>query len=320
MSVLVEIIIATYNRASLITETLDSILDQHEDILVRIEDDGSTDNTEQVLQPYLATGRVRYARHPPSGGPAVPRNRALRSVKAPYVVFFDADDLMNPGHLAHHVKLLETHPEWVAAVCDYRNFSEEGEASRTQFQSCPGFLQQLSAAGVEVNEFPKAAAFSERELKLLAVKENFSSACGVVYRSAIAQRLGGFDESLAASEDFDMFWRLLGEGSVGVSTFCAFRRRVHPGNMSNGYVKILTYKVQSRLKLLHRERDFVVRQSLRRSLAGFLDALGYNQMPLSLMTGFMSALKALRYGALPRQSLRAAARELLKGSRKTTTS
>lgn len=312
----IEVLIATYNRAPYIAETLESVLNQGEDVLVRIEDDGSTDETAEVIHPFLSSGRVFYAWHPPSGGPARPRNRALQAARAPYVTFFDADDLMQPGHLAHHIALLEEHPRWPAVIADYRNFNTEGDYPHTLFQSCPRLRAALALQGVELEGPVACGVLNEREGKLIASVENFSSACGVVYRRHAAQALGGFDEELPASEDFDLFWRLLGLGSLGVSTFCAFRRRMHSGNMSLGDLKILTWKVRSRLKLLANETDPLVRRQLKNLLAEFLDALAYHQMPVDTLAGLGSMCGALRYGVtrgkLPVQGLKSLARTYLK--------
>lgn len=317
MAPAVEVLIATYNRAYLIAETLQSVLAQGPEVFIRVEDDGSSDDTEQVIAPFVRTGRVAYAKGPASGGPSGPRNRALRAARAPFVAFFDADDLMNPGYLAHHVALLEAHPGWVATVADYRNFSQEGDYPNTLFQTCPK-LSSLLGSGTASSADRPPLVLSERAAKLLAVRENFSSACGVVYRRAVAQRLGGFDVTLPASEDFDIFWRLLGEGPVGISPFCAFRRRVHSGNMSHEQLKILTWKVRSRMKLLEKEQDPLVRRALRRALAEFLDGLAYNQFPLDFKAATQSAFRALWYGArsgrLPHQAMRAAARVCLRGA------
>ena len=315
----IEVLIATHNRASLITETLDSVLSQHLDVLVRVVDDGSTDNTEEVLRPYIASGRVIYSKRPASGGPAAPRNFALKAVTAPYLTFFDADDLMQPGHLAYHLQALQDHPDWVGVVADYRNFSEFGDSPKTQFESCPIFSQVLRSRGLGLKGSPEVLTLPERETKLLAIKENFSSACGVIYKTSVAQQLGGFDEKLKASEDFDIFWRLLSVGPVGISTFCSFRRRVHAGNMSHELFKILNYKILSRVNILkNAETDPEVRRALKRALAEFFDALGYNQMPVDFRAGMVSAAKAIRYGAplglFPIQSIRAGARVLLRGA------
>ena len=88
--------------------------------------------------------------------------------------------------------------------------------------------------------------------------------------------------------------------------------------MSHGLLKVLNYKILSRVKILNAETDPDVRRALKRALAEFFDALGYNQMPVDLRAGLASAAKAIRYGAplglFPVQSIRAGARVLLRGA------
>lgn len=123
---LVSIIIPTYNRAYLIGETLDSILaqsySQWECIVV---DDGSVDDTEEILQSYIQNdSRFKYHKRPackPKGANAC-RNWGVELSKGHYIVFFDSDDLMTPNHL--EVKLLaiqNSKYEYVIAKTAYFN-------------------------------------------------------------------------------------------------------------------------------------------------------------------------------------------------------
>lgn len=95
------IVIPTYNRAALITATLDSVLaQQHDDFEVIVVDDGSTDETGEVVRRnYAEDERVRYIRQANAERGAA-RNRGLKEARAAYVVFFDSDDVMRPAHLS----------------------------------------------------------------------------------------------------------------------------------------------------------------------------------------------------------------------------
>lgn len=114
---LVSIIIPTYNRAHLIGETLDSILAQtYQNWECVIVDDGSSDNTENVIEAYCdGDNRFRYyprpAEHIPGGNGA--RNFGLKKAGGDYIVFFDSDDLMTPNHLTVKIKTL------LNSTCDY---------------------------------------------------------------------------------------------------------------------------------------------------------------------------------------------------------
>ena len=100
---LISIIIPTYNRAHLIRETLDSILAQtYKNWECIVVDDGSTDNSDEVICHYQKQdSRFRSFKRPsykPKGG-NICRNIGLENANGNYIVFFDSDDLMTPNHL-----------------------------------------------------------------------------------------------------------------------------------------------------------------------------------------------------------------------------
>jgi glycosyltransferase involved in cell wall biosynthesis len=95
---LVSIIIPTFNRASIINDTLDSILDQtYSNWECLVVDDGSTDETKKVIHNYaLKDPRISALERPPekSKGANSCRNYGLSLAKGDYVIFFDSDDIM----------------------------------------------------------------------------------------------------------------------------------------------------------------------------------------------------------------------------------
>ncbi len=100
MKPLISIIIPTYNRAQIIGETLDSIIAQNytnwECIVV---DDGSTDNTQEILQNYIAKDtRFQYHQRPKDKlkGPNSCRNYGFKLSKGEFINFFDSDDFLKP--------------------------------------------------------------------------------------------------------------------------------------------------------------------------------------------------------------------------------
>ncbi|MCH2046818.1 MAG: glycosyltransferase [Saprospiraceae bacterium] len=104
---LVTIIIPAFNRASLIGETLDSIIGQtypHWECIVI--DDGSEDGTQEVVKSYVQKeGRIQFWQRTrlPKGAPTC-RNMGLEVAKGDYIIFFDSDDLFAPDCLERRVK------------------------------------------------------------------------------------------------------------------------------------------------------------------------------------------------------------------------
>lgn len=106
---LISIIIPTYNRAHLIGETLDSILAQtYENWECIIVDDGSSDNTDEVVKAYANKDKrfqhhLRPSTHKSAGNGA--RNYGFELSKGEYINWFDSDDLMLPNFLEFKIKL-----------------------------------------------------------------------------------------------------------------------------------------------------------------------------------------------------------------------
>ncbi|MET3020016.1 glycosyltransferase family 2 protein [Flavobacterium hydatis] len=112
MSPLVSIIIPTYNRANLIGETLNSILVQtYENWECIIVDDGSTDNTDEVVSDYIKKdSRFQYhhrPKHRPKGGNAA-RNYGFELSKGEYVNWFDSDDIMLEDFILKKISLFSS--------------------------------------------------------------------------------------------------------------------------------------------------------------------------------------------------------------------
>ena len=92
------IVVPTYNRAHLISETLDSLQkQQYDNFEVVIVDDGSTDNTEEVVTGII-NGKIRYFKKE-NAERAVARNFGIKKATGDYITFLDSDDILYPGAL-----------------------------------------------------------------------------------------------------------------------------------------------------------------------------------------------------------------------------
>lgn len=98
---MISIIIPTYNRASIIPNTLDSVINQEfKDWECVVVDDHSTDNTEEVIKNYIERDlRFHYLKNERKKGAQGARNTGLNHCKSEWLVFFDSDNLMHPDFL-----------------------------------------------------------------------------------------------------------------------------------------------------------------------------------------------------------------------------
>ena len=116
------IVIPTYNRANFIGNTIESLINQtFTDFEIIVVDDGSTDNTGEVVK-AIADPRVFYYKKENAERGAA-RNYGAQKAQGKYINFFDSDDLAYPNHLAEAKKLIDKHnnPEVFALGYDIKN-------------------------------------------------------------------------------------------------------------------------------------------------------------------------------------------------------
>lgn len=111
MNPLVSIVIPTYNRAYLIGETIQSVIDQtFRDWEIIVVDDGSEDHTEDVIRSFNDI-RIRYLRIAHNGIFGFVRNQGIKIAKAGIIAFLDSDDLWRSDKLEIQLSLLQNHPD-----------------------------------------------------------------------------------------------------------------------------------------------------------------------------------------------------------------
>jgi glycosyltransferase involved in cell wall biosynthesis len=179
----VSVIIPTYNRAWAVKEAVDSVLAQEfNDFELIVVDDGSTDDTPKTLNAYGP--RITVLRQSNRGVSAA-RNRGIAAAAGHLVAFLDSDDLWLPSKLVRQVDFFNNHP--AAVICQTEEI----------------WIRN----GVRVNPKKRHQKFSgmifERSLELCLV-----SPSAVMIRKALFNSIGGFDESLPACEDYDLWLRV----------------------------------------------------------------------------------------------------------------
>lgn len=108
---LVSVIMPAYNAGPYIGEAIQSILDQtfaNWDLIV--VDDGSTDNTAEVVATFLSDRRIRYHKQP-NGGEPVARNTGIELSHGNLIAWLDADDIWFPEKLAKQIEIFAEYPE-----------------------------------------------------------------------------------------------------------------------------------------------------------------------------------------------------------------
>ena len=100
---LVSVVIPSFNNGAYVGQAVESVLSQgYEDLEIIVVDDGSTDNTREVLTAYQDS--VSYIYQDNSGAP-VARNTGISAAKGEYIAFLDSDDTWEPGSLSTRMKV-----------------------------------------------------------------------------------------------------------------------------------------------------------------------------------------------------------------------
>lgn len=178
------IVIPTYNRATLISKTLDSILSQeYQNYEVIIVDDGSTDNTEEVVKPYLSEKVCYYKKE--NAERAAARNFGAQKARGIYVNFFDSDDIALNNHTAEAQRVI------------------------TQLQNPEWFHLAYAWADTSHNIFKQVNNYKGDTLNNLLYLGNPLSCNGVfIKRTTFLKHLFNEDRALSASEDYELWCRL----------------------------------------------------------------------------------------------------------------
>ncbi len=106
---MISVIIPSFNRGYILTEAIDSVLAQtYQNFEIIVVDDGSTDNTREILTPYK--DRIRYF-YQENQGVAAARNKGIEEAKGEFIAFLDSDDLWLPEKLEKQKELFDNCPE-----------------------------------------------------------------------------------------------------------------------------------------------------------------------------------------------------------------
>jgi glycosyltransferase involved in cell wall biosynthesis len=232
---LISAIIPTYNRSEMLGDAIDSVLGQtYDNIEVIIVDDGSTDNTSEVVNNYLQQSKmpIRFFRKQ-NGGCASARNYGIVHAAGEFIAFLDSDDRWLPD-------ALET------------------------------LLAKLQHSNGAFIYSPSIEVFSEKHQKLIYpcakdcpdkfAVEHFkwtnTRPGAVLYRRSIFETVRGFDENLKYNEDSDFLQRVAINFKAAYSPLPTVKVYHHEGSKSKKTVDVNRALLQSSENILFEFPDF----------------------------------------------------------------
>ncbi len=222
----ISVVIPTYNRVSFLKEAIDSVLSQtYRNFELIVVDDGSTDGTPKLLSSYGYKIRVIPQANQ---GPSAARNRGIEAAKGKWIAFLDSDDVWKPDKLKKQVQFITDHPD--TKIC---------QAEEVWIRN-----------GKRVNPRKKHEMHSgwiyEQCLPLCIV-----SPSSVMIHRDVFEKVGFFDETMPACEDYDLWLRICAHYPVlYVDENLIVKYGGHSDQLSKRYWGMDRYRIKSLLNLL----------------------------------------------------------------------
>lgn len=218
----VDVIIPAYNAATFLPATLQSVESQtFEDWRILLVNDGSTDNTTQVIAPYQERMRHKliHIQQANAGLPAA-RNKAIRHSSAEFLAILDADDIWLPWRLEESLKSFENRPQIGLSYGMIRYIDANGNMTAWQDR------RQKNAEG------NIATHIYTRKVNLPCPTITFRRNC--------VEDVGLFDETMRATEDRDMWLRIAVKYEIAFIERVIAHYRLSPNSMSSDLNRMIT--------------------------------------------------------------------------------
>jgi len=243
----VSVIIPTYNRANFVTKAIDSVLAQaFNDYEIIVIDDGSTDNTREVLKPYR--DKIQYI-HQKNSGVSAARNAGIKIAKGEWIAFLDSDDEWMPEYLSWQMEQARQNPRICTHITNSIQVSIDGKEINT-FQENPYKLFQ---------KFNRSSCLTiERPLCFVIKYLRITTMPATIMRRDALLKAGLFNTMLTISEDIDMIARMALQGPLGICDKVLvhiYRRNESTINLAEQWINEGFYAYESHFKIYENIRN-----------------------------------------------------------------
>jgi len=213
----VSVVIPAYNHAEHILEAIASVFTQtFKDFEVIVVNDGSPDDTAEVLRPLVESERIRYIEQA-NAGQAAARNRGLAAAAGRFVAFLDDDDVWPPDKLEWQTEALSADPELLVVYGSYRTLGEGGADPRESEGHPSGMVREQFCQGSPIRT---------------------PGQC--LIRASALHALNGFDVGIKGADDWDLWLRISEKGRFQYQNRISLYYRVHEKNASGNVWALYT--------------------------------------------------------------------------------
>jgi len=287
---LVSVVIPSYNAARFVADAVQSVLAQtYPNLEVLVIDDGSTDDTRQVMEQFASDARVNY-HYQTNRGESGARNTGIRLARGEFIAYCDADDLWEPRKLEVQIPCFDGRPE-LGVV--YTNVIH-----------------------VDANNQPMETYQTMRHNGRISAKllmENFVTGAASIIRKKYFDLVGGYDESLRTCQDYDMWLRLSAVCEFFYLDVVTYRYRQWPGQISRNELMQFENSTIAREKFIKANPELARAADLAELWAGTYAGRGLAKMrwDKSRVDAFRDIFRALTYRPLRLRTWKAAVKVLI---------
>ena len=236
----VSVILPVYNGARFVRESIDSVLAQSFSAYeVVIVNDGSRDESEDVVRPYLSRANFKYLAQA-NQGVAAARNAGIRLADGELVTLIDQDDLWLPDKLELQVGYMDAHPE-VGLLHTRVGFIDAD--SRAMEQMWPGWVRDCAGWRTD---------------KQLA--GNPIAPLTAMFRRSCLDAVGLFDPACAPADDWDLWLRISRQAQLGFLEAVTGLYRYHDSNESKNILKMKLAEIRVVEAFLRRDEAAITRR------------------------------------------------------------
>jgi glycosyltransferase involved in cell wall biosynthesis len=204
----VSVIIPIYNGSRFVEETIRSVVNQNfEDWELILVDDGSTDNTREIIESFKSTKIRCFSK--PNSGVSDSRNYGAKYATGEYFAFIDADDIWKPAKMSESVDFIKNHP--VHLVHSY--------------------MEVIDASSKPTGEILQGKEGWMLNSLLLWDGCNIPSPSSILVSKDAYEKVGGFDTNFSTAADQDFFFRIANNYEIGMIKSPLGQYRVHGQNM-----------------------------------------------------------------------------------------
>lgn len=258
---LVSIVIPAYNSAPYLAACLESCLSQsYSNLEIIVVDDGSVDNTREVLRPFFNEIDYHYQ---DNAGLAGARNAGHNIARGKYIAWLDSDDLALPERISLQVQYMESSPETVLVCSDFSAFDNNGN----EYPNYSNVYYSLLAGYGGVSDLlPEEVSLPGQSRQTVYVGGgryqliwgNFIHPPTVMFRRDACIKAGNLREDIPTQEDWEFFFRISQDGLIAWLDSPLVKYRLHPQQMSStaNAVKNATGIVRVFESMLAREQEY----------------------------------------------------------------